>query len=1221
MNSLSLDGLLGPESMLESPRSIRTASPFRCPSDGSVDTFPRGGSLTPRRASIHHLDSGDGAPRAECFPSSPPLERMRGPYLGADPAESEVVVKDRERKRAANVKLRRSAKLSAGDIKKLARLALESEEDLEAALEADSPPVSPVDQVESVAVDKAADERVAPRPEALSRTGSFKSLEEVRKVRELLDGSSSPRGTGAFRSNSPRRRLHDSNSPRKFHDNSPRRSPRMVNSFDASASEPKVDGSRTLRRWASSPHSSPNSSPRLGGVEEPCRAEPGKQRRGRARRRVNSTSSSEDDDGSSCPSSSLSPRISEKYGPLTDSNEMKWNLKHLDDLEVVSSLRDDASFMQNWEKLQDNYQKTLIGKTTSLHMAAAYNNWGAIELLLQNGSDIDGQDSDGWTPLMYAVSRSAYRTAQLLLNIGADTMVTNSHGDTVLHLLASRPPMDVVEQHEWQHLFATILMCYSKQVQTHGQVKMPNAFRKASVDEGLIQELISLPGDDDNTPLHKAILSAANNADILFVVNVLISWGANKNAVNSHGLTPGALAKRLRNHTVAEILTYANPSNKLSADVFRCATGPPPSGKLARSVSSTPMRRKAEQGLVFRSASDVPDETAPAPRCTRMTPRATPMLLILVPQCRQDWVLAYDAFCLDKNSSERVKLSANLFHRLRQVDCLICPCYSSLGPKCPQYSLSADIIRHIGPEFSEDVDRYIVEHFYGEVPVGSVFMLQTKSKTTKRSVYVLFLVLGDEEYDTFGRAYAYHGFRAALSFIREHNMRSHELSEERTISRILCPLFEPFGAVAAMPDPSRVITHQMALAYRNSPTSVPNASGFEDPAVQPSGPYGQPLPSPVRRQRASACIPEELDEIEQEQRLIQVVMRRQLRARGLASAKEVAWLLNAIADKRSEPVQRAASVELFSLLHGWKRVSPQDVQKEELLAQMTGHRPAMDAIMQLAGSGQLQFSTEIPYDQLDLVEVIGRGASAIVHKAVYKNHEVAVKIFREGIDPVEFRQEVVLLSILESKFLVKMLGVGFADAYQDKPFIVTELMKMSLFHLLHRSKESLSLDDRIRLAVQATKGVQYLHSMGIIHRDIKSLNLLVDNSGTLKVTDFGTSRMCENQKKNMTLNVGTCAWMAPEVMVSTKYSAKADIFSLGMVLYEIFAQKLPYADVEQHMISRLIEKGTKPAIPKSVPKAAVKLIKECWSEKPAKRPACSRILASLEGMRARAQAS
>jgi len=1129
-------------------------------------------------------------------------------------------------------KLRRSTKLSPADMQKLAAIALHADPDELALLEQDSPELSPQTPPPeaSMASDAAADEKPG-----VTRLPSFKSLEEVRKVREKLDVSNS-HGQGGKRASSPRRN-YDSNSPRKkFHDtNSPRRpSPRVSSPRTGSPRLIRYD-SGGARRWASSPHTSPMTSPRVEARRGSTPAEPNadvvvkkgknKRRKGRSRKRSKiSVTSSEDEELSRSPVSS--PRISEKYGPLTDSNEMKWNLQHLDDLEVVSSLRDDRAFMESWERLQGNYRKTLVGQTTSLHMAAAYNNWSAIELLLANGSDINGQDSDGWTPLMYAVSRSSYRTAQLLLNIGADTMATNSHGDTVLHLLASRPPMDVVEQQEWQRLFATILMCYSKQVQAHGKVQSIRDLRKSSVDEGLIQELMSLPGDDDNTPLHKAVLSSASNLDILFVVNILISWGADREATNRHGLTPGALARRLRHHSLAHILELSETPERFSAEVLRVAVSEAPTQKgarVSRSSSTSPMRRTDSPPSlgVFRCASSlatVPSSSVTSPVSARKgEPTFSPMLLFLVPQSRQDWVFAYDAFSLEKKSSSLIRLSANLFHRLRQVDCLICPCYSTLGPCYPQYSLSADVISHIGAEFQEQLDDYMREHFYGEAPIGTIFMLRAPSTAGRNSVYVLFIVLGDASYEDFGKTYAYNGLRSALLYIREHNLKAvaDENGGEKVISKIICPLFDPLGEVAAMPSPSRIIAHQMALAYRNAPTTFPTLPGAVDPCTYRGGAFAEKLPASARKQRAEACIPAMPDSVEQEQRLITVAMRGELRSRGLGNEEELKWLLKAVADAKAEPIQRAACQELFALLHSWKKISPTDVQKEAVLAQMTSHKAAMDSIMRMAGTGQISFSIEVPYEHLEIIEVIGRGASAVVHKAIFRKQEVAVKVFREGIDPVEFRQEVVLMSMLESQFLVKMIGIGFVDRYQDQPFIVTELMKMSLFDLLHREKKELSMQQSLTLALHATKGVHYLHSMGFIHRDIKSLNLLVDAKGLVKVTDFGTSRLVENSRKNMTLNVGTCAWMAPEVMTSTKYSEKADIFSLGMVFYEIFCRRLPYEDVEQHMIARLIERGTKPVMPKGVPKPLTKLIKECWYDKPAKRPNAARLIVTLEALK------
>merc|ERR1712137_262211 len=113
--------------------------------------------------------------------------------------------------------------------------------------------------------------------------------------------------------------------------------------------------------------------------------------------------------------------------------------------------------------------------------------------------------------------------------------------------------------------------------------------------------------------------------------------------------------------------------------------------------------------------------------------------------------------------------------------------------------------------------------------------------------------------------------------------------------------------------------------------------------------------------------------------------------------------------------------------------------------------------------------------------------------------------------------------------------------------------------------------------------MDYLHSKKLIHRDLKSENLLVNNSWTCKVADFGISTVRPTITREMTC-IGTPIYMAPEVIKKNKYSEKADVFSFGMVLWEIFTGCIPYNNEEFHgmnqvqLIFYIVEKNARPPL-------------------------------------------
>ena len=124
----------------------------------------------------------------------------------------------------------------------------------------------------------------------------------------------------------------------------------------------------------------------------------------------------------------------------------------------------------------------------------------------------------------------------------------------------------------------------------------------------------------------------------------------------------------------------------------------------------------------------------------------------------------------------------------------------------------------------------------------------------------------------------------------------------------------------------------------------------------------------------------------------------------------------------------------------------------------------------------------------------------------------------------------------------------------------------SLWSLLHDAQIKMSWEYRKKFALVIAKGVYYLHTnqRPILHRDLKSLNVLLDHALNCKLADFGWTRVID---KEMTSKIGTYQWMAPEVIRGYKYSEKADVFSFGIILWELATRKPPYYGIDGHLVS------------------------------------------------------
>ena len=142
----------------------------------------------------------------------------------------------------------------------------------------------------------------------------------------------------------------------------------------------------------------------------------------------------------------------------------------------------------------------------------------------------------------------------------------------------------------------------------------------------------------------------------------------------------------------------------------------------------------------------------------------------------------------------------------------------------------------------------------------------------------------------------------------------------------------------------------------------------------------------------------------------------------------------------------------------------------------------------------------------------------------------------------------------------------------------------------------------------------YLHSRDppVLHRDLKSGNLLIDADGHLKISDFGLAR--PRNRTMVDTQVGTWGWMSPEVLNSEPYDEKADVYAFGVVLWELITGQEPFAGLNPLQVMKQVDAGERPPFPPGVPSPYRWLVEDCWQKNPAFRPAFDKILLRLQHM-------
>ncbi|KAK8939550.1 Serine/threonine-protein kinase HT1 [Platanthera guangdongensis] len=284
---------------------------------------------------------------------------------------------------------------------------------------------------------------------------------------------------------------------------------------------------------------------------------------------------------------------------------------------------------------------------------------------------------------------------------------------------------------------------------------------------------------------------------------------------------------------------------------------------------------------------------------------------------------------------------------------------------------------------------------------------------------------------------------------------------------------------------------------------------------------------------------------------------------------------------------------------------------------------------------------EIDISKLVIKGVIARGTFGTVHRGVYDGQDVAVKLLdwgeegsRSEVEIVQLRaaftQEVSVWYKLDhpnvTKFIGAVMGARDLNVQTENGqlgmpsnicCVVVEYLPGGALksYLIKNRRRKLAFNVVIQLALDLARGLSYLHSKKIVHRDVKTENMLLDKSRTVKIADFGVARIEAQNPHDMTGETGTLGYMAPEVLNGNPYNRRCDVYSFGICLWEIYCCDMPYPDLSfSEITSAVVRQNLRPDIPRCCPSSLANVMKKCWDANPDKRPEMVDVVSMLESI-------
>ncbi|XP_078254938.1 tyrosine-protein kinase Tec isoform X3 [Rhinoraja longicauda] len=256
---------------------------------------------------------------------------------------------------------------------------------------------------------------------------------------------------------------------------------------------------------------------------------------------------------------------------------------------------------------------------------------------------------------------------------------------------------------------------------------------------------------------------------------------------------------------------------------------------------------------------------------------------------------------------------------------------------------------------------------------------------------------------------------------------------------------------------------------------------------------------------------------------------------------------------------------------------------------------------------------EINPSELTFMKELGSGQFGVVRLGKWRaQHKVAIKAIREGaMSEEDFIEEAKIMTKLSHCKLVQIYGV----CTQQKPiYIVTEFMELGcLLNYLRQRRGQQSIEILLSMCQDVCEGMAYLEANGFIHRDLAARNCLVSDSHVVKVSDFGMTRyVLDDQYTSSSGAKFPVKWSPPEVLHYSKFSSKSDVWSFGVLMWEVYNDgKMPFETKTNAEVVEFISSGYRLYRPKQASKAVYEIMNLCWHDKAEGRPCFSDLLVKM----------